>query len=168
MFSPKLRKCRSRDLSPGILSHILAVIGIDCIRNMTQKIVIIAVCQSTVNCNAIAVLNNDIIHTLIGKDIFHVRNQIPQVALSGRGIRSVFPYNSHQLAHRGECAHPINQICQKLLGLCSLEHERFAINKCLKFSEALKTDFWVCAGLTGVRRCPSACLTASGVAGFKR
>ena len=90
-YLPKLRKCRSRDLRPGILHHILSVIGIDRIRDVAEKIVIIAVYQSTVNCNAIAVLNNDIIHTRIGKDIFHVRNQIPQVALPEGGV--IQPFN---------------------------------------------------------------------------
>ena len=80
-FLPKPRKRRSRDLSPGILHHILSVIGIDRIRNMSEKIVIIAVHRLTVNGNAVTVLENDIPHIRIGKNIFQVRNQIPQVLL---------------------------------------------------------------------------------------
>ena len=78
-YLPKPRKRRSRDLSPGILHHILSVIGIDRIRNRSEKIVIIAVHRLTVNGNAVTVLENGIPHTRIGKNIFQVRNQIPQV-----------------------------------------------------------------------------------------
>ena len=80
-YLPKPRKRRSRDLRPGILHHILPVIGIDRIRDVAEKIIIIAVHRRTVYGNAVTVLENDIPHTRIGKNIFHVRNQIPQVAL---------------------------------------------------------------------------------------
>ena len=126
------------------------MIGIDRIRDVAEKIVIIAVHRLTVNGNAVTILENGIPHTRIGKNIFHVRNQIPQVALPGGGNRSVLPYDSHQLAHRDGCAHPVNQICQKLFSLCSLEHKRFIVHKCFKVSEALKTDFF---GLCGSDRC---------------
>lgn len=69
-YLPKPRKRRSRDLSPGILHHILYVIGIDRIRNMSEKIVIIAVHRLTVNGNAVTVLENGIPHTRIGKNIY--------------------------------------------------------------------------------------------------
>ena len=78
-FLPKSRKLRSRDLSPRILHHILSVIGIDRIRNVSEKIVIIAVHRLTVNGNAVTVLEDGIPHTRIGKNIFQVRNQILQV-----------------------------------------------------------------------------------------
>ena len=90
-FLPKPRKRRSRDLRPEILHHILSVIGIDRIRDVAEKIVIIAVHRRKVYGNAVAVLDNDIPHTRIGKNIFHVRNQIPQVALPEGGV--IQPFN---------------------------------------------------------------------------
>lgn len=89
-YLPKLRKCRSRDLRPGILHHILPVIGIDRIRDVAEKIVIIAVHRRTVYGNAVTVLENNIPYPGVGENTFHVRNQIPQVALPEGGVNQPF------------------------------------------------------------------------------